>query len=151
MTNPTHDKRPDSADDHGRHPGGFWVQPEEAEGSARFAAYYYSVDALPKIQPAPGVEMSMMVGGAMMANWVRIEPDAGIPMHSHPHEQLGLVLEGEIEMTIAGDTRICRPGDAYTIPGEIPHSGKAGPAGCLVLDLFSPPREDYIAQIAQQG
>ncbi|MCC6936524.1 MAG: cupin domain-containing protein [Thermomicrobiales bacterium] len=151
MSHGTDENRPDSAEDPGRHPGGFWVQPEEASASSRFAAFYYKVDELPKIQPAPGVEMSMMVGGEMMANWVRIEPNAGIPMHAHPHEQLGLVLEGEIEMTIDGDTRICRPGDAYTIPGEVPHSGMAGPEGCLVLDLFSPPREDYIAQVTQQG
>lgn len=151
MSHRTDNPHADSTDDSGRHPGGLWVQPEEASASSPFAAHFYSVDALPKIQPAPGVEMSMMVGGAMMANWVRIEPNAGIPMHAHPHEQIGLVLEGEIEMTISGDTCTCRPGDAYTIPGDVPHQGMAGPEGCLVLDMFSPPREDYIAQITQQG
>lgn len=127
---------------------GLWVQPEEAERSATpaFEPAFYDIASLPTLHPAPGVEMSFMVGGAMMANWVRIDPGAGIPTHDHFHEQMGMVLEGEIEMTIAGETRICRPGEAYTIPGAVPHSGKAGPDGCLVLDIFSPPREDYIAQ-----
>ena len=128
---------------------GFWIQPEEARESAQRAKshpIFHEVASLPSLQPAPGVEMSIMVGDAMMANWVRIEPDAGVPMHSHPNEQVGVVLEGEIEMVVAGETRLCRPGDAYTIPGHVPHSGTAVADGCLVLELFSPPREDSIVQ-----
>lgn len=133
---------------------GFWVQPEEAEESVQptpVAPAFHRIESLPRLQPVPGVEMSVMAGGAMMANWVRIDPGAGIPTHSHIHEQMGVVLEGEIEMTIGNESRTCRPGDAYTIPGDVPHSGMAGPNGCLVLDIFSPPREDYIAQARVNG
>jgi hypothetical protein len=33
--------------------------------------------------------------------------------------------------------------DAYAIPGDVPHSGRAGPEGCTVLDVFQPVREEY--------
>lgn len=154
MTDHSHERHTMRPDEPYGEKAGLWIQPEEAERDATsgtFAPAFYDIASLPRLQPAPGVEMSIMVGGAMMANWVRIDPGAGVPLHAHIHEQMGLVLEGEIEMTIAGETRVCRPGEAYTIPGDVPHSGKAGPDGCLVLDIFSPPREDYIEQTRARG
>lgn len=91
--------------------------------------------------------MNVLSGGRMMANWVRLEPGATVPDHAHPHEQLGLVLEGEIDMTIDGETRRLVPGHAYVIPGGVRHAGVGGPSGCLVLDVFSPPRADYLSQL----
>lgn len=66
-----------------------------------------------------------------------------VPPHSHPHEQAGIVLEGEVTFTIADETRTLRPGDVYVIPGGVEHSGVAGDMPCKVLDIFSPVREEY--------
>lgn len=87
--------------------------------------------------------MSVLSGARAMANWVKIEPNVEVPSHRHPHEQLGTVLEGEIIMTINGETQTLRPGHCYVIAGDVEHAAVAGPEGCLVLDIFSPPREDY--------
>lgn len=125
----------------------FWAQPEEAatdRAELDFAPAFYEIDRLPGFAPAPGIVMNVMAGGRMMANWVRIEPGASVPTHAHPHEQIGLVLEGEIHMTIGDETRVLVPGHAYTIPGNLPHAAAAGPQGCLVLDIFSPMREEYL-------
>lgn len=130
-----------------QHDSGFWVQPEEARQAEdlAFQPAFYDVDKLPSLEPVAGIRMSVMAGGKMMANWVRIEPGAAVPTHAHEHEQIGLVLEGEIIMTIGDETRALVPGHAYTIPGNLPHAAVAGPQGCLVIDIFSPPREDYRA------
>ncbi|MFW6075507.1 MAG: cupin domain-containing protein [Chloroflexota bacterium] len=104
---------------------------------------FYRVDDLPGFMPLPGVQMNLLTGSRTMVNWVRINPGGEVPEHSHPHEQLGLVLEGEIVMTISGESKRCQPGDCYIIAGGVIHSGAAGPNGCLVLDVFSPPRDDY--------
>lgn len=130
-----------------QHEAGFWVQPEEAQqsGELAFQPAFYEIDKLPSFEPVPGISMNVMVGGRMMANWVRIEPGASVPTHAHEHEQIGLVVEGEILMTIGDETRALTPGHAYTIPGNLPHAAVAGSQGCLVIDIFSPPREDYRA------
>jgi quercetin dioxygenase-like cupin family protein len=131
-----------------RHEAGFWVQPEEAGAAATELAFepaFYDIDTLPGFEPAAGIRMNIMVGGRVMVNWVRIEPGAAVPTHAHEHEQVGFVLEGEIHMTIGDETRVLVPGHAYTIPGNYPHAAVAGPQGCLVIDVFSPPREDYRA------
>lgn len=144
MSESTHQPRPGEEPTKGE--AGFWVQPEEVEMGAEALAFepgFYDVASLPGFAPAPGIQMNVMTGGAMMMNWVRIEPGAGVPTHAHPHEQIGLVLEGTIEMTINGETRTLSPGHAYTIPGHLPHAAVGGPNGCLVIDVFSPPREEY--------
>lgn len=63
--------------------------------------------------------------------------DMEIPPHSHKG-QWGTVLEGEVELTIGGNTRRYRAGDSYYIPAGVVHSGKA-PAGSKVIDFFEEP------------
>lgn len=124
------------------------IQPEEVEIEALpGVAGFFDVASLPGFAPLDGIRMNVLSGDRMMANWVRLEPGATVPDHAHPHEQIGLVLEGEIEMTIDGETRLLGPGNAYVIPGGVRHAGVGGQSGCLVLDVFSPPRGDYLAQL----
>ncbi|MDP3262266.1 MAG: cupin domain-containing protein [Tabrizicola sp.] len=57
-----------------------------------------------------------------------------LPMHSHG-AQWGTVVEGEIELTIGGRTRIYRPGDSYSIPAGVQHGGTIA-AGTRAIDVF---------------
>jgi quercetin dioxygenase-like cupin family protein len=100
---------------------------------------------------APGVRMFPLFGEAAMLNVVDLDPNAVVPLHRHPHEQLGLVLAGEITMTIDGADYLCRPNDAYVIPGDVEHGARAGREGCRVIDVFVPVREDYRALVAAAG
>jgi quercetin dioxygenase-like cupin family protein len=95
---------------------------------------------------APGVRMQPLFGDGAMLNLLEFEPGASVAPHSHPHEQLGLVLEGELRLTIAGVEHRLGPDGAYQIPGSVEHSAGAGPEGCRVLDVFQPVREDYRAK-----
>ena len=63
--------------------------------------------------------------------------DVEIPPHSHK-AQWGTVLEGEIEVSIGGTSRVYKPGMAYFIPAGAVHSAKAR-AGAKVMDLFEEP------------
>lgn len=92
---------------------------------------------------AAGVHMFPLFGDAAMLNVVELAPDAVVPLHQHEHEQLGLVLSGEITMTIGGTDHLCTSDVAYQIPGGVEHGGRAGPDGCRVVDIFVPVREDY--------
>ena len=91
---------------------------------------------------APGVTMRPLFGDGAMLNLLEFGAGARVPVHDHPHEQLGYVLEGELVLEIDGVEHRLRPGDAYRIAGETPHAAWSdGP--CLVLDVFQPVREDY--------
>ena len=60
--------------------------------------------------------------------------DMELPPHSHG-AQWGTVVEGQIEFTIGGETKIYRPGDSYSIPAGVEH-GALIKAGTRVIDVF---------------
>jgi quercetin dioxygenase-like cupin family protein len=91
----------------------------------------------------PGVTCQTVWGERMMFSFVDFTPGSAVPPHSHPHEQMGIVLEGEFDLTIGSETRTLRRGDSYCAPGGVTHSVKAGPRGARALDVFCPVREDY--------
>jgi quercetin dioxygenase-like cupin family protein len=99
---------------------------------------------------AEGIRMRALFGDGAMLNQVELDPGAAVSLHSHPHEQLGYVISGEIVMTIDGEDHRLGPGAAYVIPGGVEHGGAAGENGCHVLDVFLPIREDYRA-LAEPG
>lgn len=92
---------------------------------------------------APGVSAKIASGEKLMFSLVTLDPDAVVPEHSHPHEQMGMIVSGEMELTVAGEARRLRGNDLYVIPGGVRHKAVAGPKGATVLDAFSPPREEY--------
>jgi len=73
---------------------------------------------------------------------VLLDQHAIVPMHEHPHEQFTYVIDGRFEFTVGSETRVLEPGMAVLIPGGVTHGGRTLTA-CRVIDIFSPPREDY--------
>ena len=72
------------------------------------------------------------------------EIDAGalLPEHSHHHEQVVHLYEGEFELTVEGKPILATPGTVFAIPPNARHSGRALTA-CRIMDVFYPVREDY--------
>jgi quercetin dioxygenase-like cupin family protein len=91
----------------------------------------------------PGVHIHTAAGQHMMLSLVEFEPHAVVQPHSHPHEQMGLLLEGELTFTIGGETTVVRPGEMWRIPGGVVHSAVAGDRPVKALDVFHPIRDDY--------
>jgi len=94
-------------------------------------------------QLVPGIEARTFWANEMLMAIIDIDPGAELPNHSHPHEQVGTVLAGELILTIAGETRTLGPQDSYVIPGGVEHGGRAGSVHTRVCDVFSPVRKDY--------
>jgi quercetin dioxygenase-like cupin family protein len=106
-------------------------------------SYFIRPDALPGKDLAPGVQLRVTWGQHLMLSFVRLEPGGVVPAHQHPHEQGGVCLEGSMEFTIGGETRIVRRGEGWMIPGGVTHAVRALEGGATALDIFYPHREDY--------
>ena len=91
----------------------------------------------------PGMHIRTFWGNEMLLSIVDIEPNSAVPNHSHPHEQTGTIMSGELEMTIGEETRLLKSGDTYIIPGGVEHGGRTAEIPARVLDIFSPVREEY--------
>ena len=53
------------------------------------------------------------------------------------------MLEGQVELTIGDEVRVCEVGEMFLIPPNTPHKAVAVGGPARVLDVFSPVREDY--------
>ncbi|MBN1668774.1 MAG: cupin domain-containing protein [Anaerolineales bacterium] len=105
--------------------------------------YYFDPAERESKQLAPGILARTFWGEHMLAAVVDLEPHTELPSHSHPHEQLGIVIQGEIEFEIAGQVQRLGPGAVYVIPGGVLHQARTFEQPVQVLDVFSPLREEY--------
>ena len=92
---------------------------------------------------APGLETRILAGDRVMVSIVRIAPGAAGPIHAHPEEQWGYLLEGHGVRTMDGVEHEVVAGHLWFTPGNVSHGFAAGEQGAVILDIFSPPREEY--------
>lgn len=82
------------------------------------------ITALPEVDTNfTGVQGWLAQGAGTQVVFFDIEAGGVVPAHSHG-EQWGIVVDGEIEFTIGGETSVYRKGDAYHIPAGTEHSAK---------------------------
>jgi quercetin dioxygenase-like cupin family protein len=101
-------------------------------------------DAKPYINVVPGVRRRTLAAGEKgLMGQFSLEAGAVIPMHSHPHEQIGYLVYGEIVLTIDGKDFLVEAGDSWAIPGEASHGVRVVKPS-EVVEVFVPIREDYL-------
>jgi len=93
-------------------------------------------------QILPGFKARFIHTDSQTISLVEVEEGAFLPSHSHIHEQISQVIEGEFELTVDGVSKICKKGDIAIIKSDVEHSGRAL-TPCKVMDIFTPVREDY--------
>lgn len=104
--------------------------------------YFLDVAARKSKELVPNGRTQTFWGEQMLVSRVDFGPHAQVPEHKHPHEQFGVVLSGQLTLTIAGEPLVLRAGEMYLIPGNVLHSAVAGPEGFVAAEVFSPVRED---------
>ena len=90
-----------------------------------------------------GISTRIFCGQETMLSVVTIEANAKGKIHSHPQEQWGYLIEGSGIRIQDGEEIIINKGDFWQTPGGVDHGIIGGPNGAKVLDVFSPPRDEY--------
>ena len=99
-----------------------------------FPSFINDLPSLDVPFPSDVVQTSAVRSDEALVVYFTILKDVELPEHSHG-PQWGAIFEGEIELTIGGETRTYRPGDTWDIPAGTLHSGKLK-AGSLLMDVF---------------
>ena len=108
--------------------------------------YFFNVDAMSQgvaRKLTEGINTRIFPGEQAMISVVRIDPNAVGAIHSHSQEQWGLMLEGSAIRIQDGEKIPVQKGDFWLSPGGIEHGVIGGPSGAVILDIFSPPRDEY--------
>ena len=100
-------------------------------------------DRVQSVEQVPGAHRHLLVDGdnMMIIEW-RMDAGVVVPIHNHPHEQSGYVVSGVMLFTADGAEHVLAPGMGYLVQGHVPH-GARFPEPAVIVDIFSPPREDY--------
>jgi len=102
----------------------------------------HEIDRLEAREILPGFTGKFIHMKKMTVALWEIREGSELPVHAHPHEQVTIVQEGKLSMTMNDESRTLEKGMVMTIPSNAVHSGRAL-TDCRVLDIFCPPREDY--------
>ena len=121
----------------------------EAGGTPTGAGRFVQPALIDPVEYVPGLEFQPVLGDSMLANFVTFEPHTEAPMHVHVEEQIVIVVEGEFDFTIDGETRTMKVGDVAVIPSWVPHGAVTRDVGCREIDMFSPPRATLLEHARQ--
>lgn len=85
---------------------------------------------------------TLVYGDHMLLTEFKLEGGKTLLMHKHPHEQTGYLVSGHMILTIDGKAHDLKPGDSWSIPGNIEHGAQIL-KDSVAIEVFSPVREDY--------
>lgn len=103
---------------------------------------FLNLDQIDVKELCPGIFATLIHMEGMTLAHVRLTEGAILPEHAHVHEQITSVIEGKLEVTVNGVSKICSAGDCVKLASNVPHAVVAL-TDCYVIDVFQPVREDY--------
>lgn len=113
-----------------------------SDSVARFRHRDWS--AIPVEHIGEGIERQMIWGERLMICRLRFAPDVVTAVHSHPHEQITLVEKGRVRFFIEGQPRLAAAGDVLVFPAHCAHGATMLDEEVILVDIFSPIREDFL-------
>jgi quercetin dioxygenase-like cupin family protein len=98
----------------------------------------------PWIDIAPGIRRRTITHGASMYQMMaKLDAGSRMPEHHHVQEQIVHILEGKMRLIVSGEPHELRGGESFYLASDVPH-GVETLEDTMVLDTFSPPRDDYL-------
>ena len=83
----------------------------------------------------PGIRSKLESGSNLTMAFMEITPNKEGTAHDHPFDQCGVVIEGEIEMSIGQEKKLLRPMETYFIPAGVKHNWKTSSLAAKILDI----------------
>jgi quercetin dioxygenase-like cupin family protein len=107
---------------------------------------FADVNAVPPQQIWDGLLARTVHGDLMTLTLIELDPGSAVPEHSHENEQMGILLQGSLTFSIGDESKEFGPGGTWTIRAHVPHSVIAGAEGAVLVEVFSPVRDDWLAR-----
>jgi len=105
---------------------------------------FYKKDESKYKKALEGISFKTLVyGEKTLLSEFRLEKGSVVPMHQHPYEQTGYIISGRMNFTIGEEKFVAKPGDSWSIPENVEH-GVEVLKDAIVIEVFSPVREDYL-------
>jgi quercetin dioxygenase-like cupin family protein len=100
--------------------------------------------SIPVEQIGEGIQRQMVWGERLMICRLHFAPHVVTAVHSHPHEQITLVERGRVQFFVAGELVLASAGDVLHFPSNVEHGATMLDEEVVLVDIFSPIREDFL-------
>ena len=102
---------------------------------------------VPAIELTPSIKANIISAEKITLSFAGAEPNALLPAHHHENEQILIVPDGAIDFIIEGKQYKVKKGDVIVLPPNTKHGAYFSDKGARVIDIFSPPRQDFVAKL----
>jgi gluconolactonase len=108
---------------------------------------------VPLAELVPGTTSHIVVGERALVSFLTMSAGSHFPPHRHEAEQIMIVIDGYMDEIIEGKLYRVKQGDVIILPSNIEHGGYLREVDCKAIDIFIPPRTDYVEKLraAQQA
>jgi quercetin dioxygenase-like cupin family protein len=106
-------------------------------------AGFRALKDVPEEKITDKITRRILAGDKEMLVWWSMKAGVHAAAHQHPHEQIFWMLSGRMEFRLGNERRTCLAGDVGIVPGGVEHEAWF-PEDTEVIDVFSPPREDFL-------
>lgn len=102
---------------------------------------------IPLVELTPGSNSHIVSAENITVSFLTMNPNSYFAVHRHESEQVMIVVDGEIDEIVEGKIYRLTKGDVIILPPNMEHGGYISDKGCQAIDIFSPPREDFLAKL----
>ena len=99
---------------------------------------FFRIEELPAKEILAGIQLRSVELQNLMMTFVEYSAGSTVPMHHHPYEQITVVLEGRLEVTLGREPRVLAPGEGVRIPPNVEHSSRPVDGPARALDAWTP-------------
>jgi len=114
-----------------------------------YSKYVIRYTDVPTIGLAPGIKAHIISADRITLSFANCEPNAQLPPHRHENEQMLIVMDGAVDFLIEGKQYHLEKGDVVVLPSNTEHGAYFTDRGARVIDVFSPPRQDFVARLEE--
>ncbi len=116
--------------------------------SGKKTKYFYRIENLPVVWLTEKSKSHMVSTERVLISFIENPPGCVFPQHSHPSEQILIILEGEEDHICGNGKFLMKAGDICVHPPNVMHGGETK-TGFKGIDIFVPPREDWLEKLKQ--
>jgi len=104
---------------------------------------------VPLAELVPGTTSHIVVGERGLVSFLTMSAGTHFPPHRHEAEQIMIVIDGYMDEIIEGKLYRVKKGDVIVLPSNVLHGGYIREVDCRAIDIFVPPRADYVEKLRQ--
>jgi len=98
---------------------------------------------IPLVELVPGSNTHLVFGDRITVSFLKMSANSYFPPHRHEPEQIMIVLDGYADEIVEGKLYRLQKGDVILLPSNVEHGAYLREVDCRVIDIFSPPRQDF--------